>query len=199
MTASVPGSVRLQSGSRDGAISELSVSPFPSTPTDNVACATATDSIAMSITGRPLTITWPTPATVTYGTPLSSTQLSATASVPGSIGIFASGRPVEPAGSDKLSVTFTEKKTTDYSKMTASVTLQVNPATPVIGKMTPAAITFRKLAVLSSTPLRQTMGPASAGTLVYSPGKSAALTSRKSNVRRWTTPLIRQTKPPRAR
>ena len=76
------------------------------------------------------TITWATPAAVTAGTALSSTQLDATASVGGSF-IYspAAGTVMNTPGSTTLSVTFTPADTTDYNSATASVTLTVNAAT----------------------------------------------------------------------
>ena len=76
------------------------------------------------------TITWATPAAVTAGTALSSTQLDATAAVGGSF-IYspAAGTVMNTPGSTTLSVTFTPADTTDYNSATASVTLTVNAAT----------------------------------------------------------------------
>src|SRR5258705_13297964 len=54
------------------------------TPTDVANYATATATVSISVTKATPTITWPTPADIVYGTPLSATQLNATASVPGS-------------------------------------------------------------------------------------------------------------------
>jgi hypothetical protein len=64
-------------------------------------------------------ITWATPAPITYGTTLSSTQLNATASVPGTF-VYSPA-----AGTDTLSVTFTPTDTADYNTATATVTLAV--------------------------------------------------------------------------
>ena len=74
------------------------------------------------------TITWATPAAITYGTALSSTQLDATASVPGTFTYTPAAGTVLAAGSQLLSVTFTPTDTTDYNTATASVTLNVTSA-----------------------------------------------------------------------
>ncbi len=79
------------------------------------------------------TITWPTPAPITYGTPLGSTQLDASASVGGTsvTGTFAYNPPsgtVLNAGAQTLSLTFTPTDTTDYSTATGSTNLTVNQA-----------------------------------------------------------------------
>jgi len=63
-----------------------------------------------------------------YGTALSSTQLNATASVPGTFVYSPVSGTVLGAGSQTLSVTFTPTDTTDYNTATATVTLVVTAA-----------------------------------------------------------------------
>src|SRR5208282_3804418 len=87
------------------------------------------------------TITWNAPAAITYGAALSSTQLSATANVPGIFAYTPAAGTVLKAGKQTLSVTFTPTDTTTYSAATASVQLTVNQATPTITWATPAPIT----------------------------------------------------------
>jgi hypothetical protein len=72
------------------------------------------------------TITWATPAPITYGTALSATQLDATASVPGTFAYTPAAGTVLPIGSQTLTATFTPTDTTDYKAATATVTLIVN-------------------------------------------------------------------------
>ncbi len=75
------------------------------------------------------TISWPTPAAVTFGSALSGSQLDATASVPGTFVYSPAVGTVLPAGAGQtLSVTFTPTDTTDYTTATASTTITVNPA-----------------------------------------------------------------------
>ena len=71
-------------------------------------------------------ITWPTPAPITYGTPLSAVQLNATASVPGSFVYTPAAGAVLGAGSQTLSVTFTPTDGVDYTTATTTVPLTVN-------------------------------------------------------------------------
>ncbi len=71
------------------------------------------------------TITWTTPAAIPYGTALSTTQLNATASVPGTFAYSPALGAVLSAGSQTLSVTFTPTDTTDYTTATSAVTLAV--------------------------------------------------------------------------
>ena len=77
------------------------------------------------------TITWATPAPITYGTGLSATQLDATATPSG---IYPSPvyspelGVVEDAGTVTLKVTYTPNNTTDYATTTDTVLLVVNQA-----------------------------------------------------------------------
>ena len=73
------------------------------------------------------TITWASPAAINYGSALSSTQLNATASVPGTFTYTPAAGTVFEAGRQTLSVMFTPTDTTDYSEAEAMVTLTVNP------------------------------------------------------------------------
>jgi sugar lactone lactonase YvrE len=86
------------------------------------------------------TITWATPAAVFYGTVLSSTQLNAMASVPGTFVYNLAAGTTPPVGNDTLSVTFTPTDATDYKTATASVVLVVNPLNPMptISSISPA-------------------------------------------------------------
>jgi len=53
------------------------------------------------------TVTWPTPAPIGYGTALSTIQLDATASVPGTFAYSPASGTIPATGTDTLSVTFT--------------------------------------------------------------------------------------------
>ncbi len=87
-------------------------------------------------------LTWTNPASITYGTALSSVQLNATASVQGAFVYNPLASYVLAAGNNQnLSVTFTPADMTDYSNATATVSINVQPATPVITWTNPAPIT----------------------------------------------------------
>jgi hypothetical protein len=70
-------------------------------------------------------ITWVNPSAIASGTALSSTQLNATASVPGTFLYTPATGTVLSAGSHTLSVTFSPTDSTDYTTATASVTILV--------------------------------------------------------------------------
>ncbi len=73
-------------------------------------------------------ITWANPADIVFGTPLSSTQLDATASVPGTFSYTPAAGTVLPAGNGEiLSVTFTPTDTVDYNSATATAAFNVKP------------------------------------------------------------------------
>src|ERR1035437_4400161 len=94
------------------------------------------------------TIAWPTPAQVTIGTTLSSAQLNATATYNGSAvaGTFAytpsAGTVMSTAGTQTLSVKFTPADSASYNLATASVSLTLNRAMPVITWATPAPVPY---------------------------------------------------------
>lgn len=137
--------------------------------------ATLTATAATLMTTRTVpTITWTTPAPITYGTALSATQLDATANVGGTFKYSPAAGTVLKAGLQTLSVTFTPADTTDYSTTTATVTLTVNQKTPVITWPTPAPIAYGT--PLSATQLDAKTGGA-AGTFTYSPSAGSVLSA----------------------
>jgi len=124
------------------------------------------------------TITWATPAAITQGTALSSTQLDASSGgVAGTFVYTPAAGTVLPAGTQTLSVTFTPSDTADYTSATASVSLVVNATnktTPTITWATPAAITYGT--ALSSTQLDASASTSAgnvAGTFTYTPAAGA--------------------------
>jgi len=73
--------------------------------------------------------TWSAPAAITYGTPLSATQLDALASVPGSFQYTPGMGTILHAGPGQaLSALFTPADTADYNSASAAVTIDVNKA-----------------------------------------------------------------------
>jgi hypothetical protein len=118
-------------------------------------------------------ITWPTPAPITFGTLVSATQEDATANVAGT---FTYSQPIgwrPKGGTHPLAAYFTPTDLTDYSKVTTTDTLTVNPATPVITWTRPAAITYG--AALSATQLDAKASVP--GTFQYTPAIGTVLTA----------------------
>jgi hypothetical protein len=87
------------------------------------------------------TLTWATPAAITYGTALNATQLDASSTLPGSFVYTPAAGAVLNAGTQTLSVTFTPTDTTDYTSATATVSLVVNPE-PVTFTVTPVSFPY---------------------------------------------------------
>ena len=141
------------------------------TPTDTTDYNNATGNVTLTVNKATPTVTWATPAAITYGTALSGTQLDATASVPGSMVYTPASGTVLTAGAQNLSVTFTPTDTTDYNNATGNVTLTVNKATPTITWTTPAAITYGT--ALNATQLDATAS--TAGSFVYAPASGTVL------------------------
>jgi probable HAF family extracellular repeat protein len=141
----------------------LSAAYTPDTASSSTYTA-ASGTATVTIQGYPV-ITWATPAAIPYGTPLSATQLDATASVAGLFTYVPSSGTVPTAGLQTLTATFTPTDTTDYTTATGSVQLTVNKATPVIAWAAPAAIFYGT--ALSATQLNATS--TAAGSFAYSP------------------------------
>jgi hypothetical protein len=135
-TSSVPGSFMYSPGVGTvlpAGAQTLSAIFTPNDTTD-YAVAQATVSLTVDSKANP-TITWAAPATISYGTALSSTQLDAAASVPGTF-VYAPGSGVVlPAGAQTLSVTFTPTDTKDYTTATGTISLDVSQAKPVINAL----------------------------------------------------------------
>jgi len=106
-------------------------------------------------------IAWPTPSAIYSNVPLSSTQLDATAGIPGTFSYSpALGATLSP-GLDTLSVTFTPTDTVTYTESTAMVHIQVNaaPSAPVlvsVGRKFAGAAVVRWSA--PDTPIGRIMG-----------------------------------------
>ena len=81
---------------------------------------------------------WHNPADIPYGTPLSSTQLDATASVQGTFAYTPPAGTVLDVGMHTLTTTFTPTDTADYNTVqsTASINVQ-NPGLEIIKKASP--------------------------------------------------------------
>jgi YVTN family beta-propeller protein len=146
------------------------------TPTDTTDYNTATGSVSLTVNQAMPTITWATPAAITYATALSATQLDATANVPGTFAYYPQAGAYVNAGHQTLLVTFTPNDTTNYTTATGRVPLTVNQATPTINWAAPAAITYGT--ALGSAQLNATdsfNGVALAGTFAYTPATGTVL------------------------
>jgi hypothetical protein len=117
----------------------------------------------LTITDATPAISWANPAPITYGTPLSSAQLNASFSVPGSCSYTPVSGTVLAGGTHTLSVICTPTDTTDYTSASASVPLTVNAAaTNTSLSISPAGpVTAGTVVTVTATP---TSGGAAVGT-----------------------------------
>src|SRR5205814_1093950 len=136
------------------------------TPTDSANYTTASKTVSINVLKATPTITWPTPADITYGTALSATQLNATASVPGTLVYTpAAGAVLNAGAAQTLSVAFTPTDAANYTATSKTVSINVLKATPVVTWSTPSDIIYGT--ALSATQLDATASVP--GTLVYTP------------------------------
>jgi len=149
------------------------------TPADTANYNSVSASVTLTVNKANQTISWSTPAAITYGTALSGTQLNATVSVsgPSPAGALTYAPPagtILDAGSQTLTVT--AAATSNYNQANASVTLTVNKANQTINWSNPADITYGT--PLSGTQLNATVsvpGPSAAGALTYNPPAGTVL------------------------
>ena len=120
------------------------------------------------------TITWANPADVTYGTALGAAQLDATTTVPGTFLYSQPAGTVLSAGAGQvLSVTFTPTDTVDYSSVTATVTINVDRATPLLAWANPADITYGTAPGATQLDATTTVP----GSFVYTPAAGTVLSA----------------------
>ena len=111
-------------------------------------------------------ITWDMPESIVFGTAISATQLDATADVAGTFVYTPVAGTVLDAGlGQTLSVTFTPTDTTNFNVVTATTTIDVDRANPVVTWSNPADIQLGT--ALDDDQLNATANVA--GTFVYTP------------------------------
>jgi Bacterial Ig-like domain (group 3)/MBG domain (YGX type) len=95
------------------------------TPADAVDYTTVTKTVQLTVSQATPVITWANPASISYGTALSSVQLNATASTDGSF-VYAPPAGTEfMVGTHQLSVTFTPTDLANYTTATKTVSINV--------------------------------------------------------------------------
>jgi len=141
------------------------------TPADDTKYNPAETSVSLNVAKAVPVIQWPTPEQITYGTQLSDTQLSATASVPGSFEYNPGLGAVLAAGVHKLSVVFIPEDEHLYASSQAAVSMKVGKAAPAIEWPVPEPITYG--AVLGAAQLNATASIP--GTFTYKPAAGEKL------------------------
>ena len=166
-TASVPGSFAYTPAAGSVPTAGTDMLSVTFTPTDTTDYTTATATVQLIVSQATPTITWATPAGITYGTVLSGAQLDATTPVAGSFVYTPAAGSVLTAGTDSLTVTFTPTDTVNYTTATKTVQLTVGQATPTITWATPTSVSY-------GTPLTSAQLDATApvaGSFAYTPGR----------------------------
>lgn len=139
----------------------------------NQGTLTAGSNYALTFTSNNFTInkatpvvSWTSPSSIVYGTALSGTHLNAAASVPGTF-VYTplSGVVLNASSSHILSTDFTPTDTTNYNNVTATTTITVTKATPVVTWSNPSPLAAG--VALSGTQLNASANVA--GSFVYSP------------------------------
>ena len=141
------------------------------TPTESANYETTQASVSITVVKATPGIAWSTPDPITYGTRLSTAQLSATASVTGEFNYTPGAGALLAAGEHTPSVIFTPTDAANYTKARAAISLIVAKAVPVIAWPTPGPITC-------GTPLSTIRLNATAsvpGTFVYTPAAGEVL------------------------
>ncbi len=169
--ASVPGSFVYTPGADEVLTAGVQTLSAAFTPADSRDYAEAQATVQLTVAKATPAITWPAPASITYGTALSATELNAAASVPGTFVYTPGAGEVLTAGVQTLSATFTPKDSLDYTEAQATVQITVAKATPAITWPTPDSITYGT--ALSATELNATASVP--GEFVYIPAAGAVL------------------------
>ena len=131
----------------------------------------ASKTVTIDVVRATPAITWANPATIVYGTALSGTQLNASSPVSGTFAYAQPAGTVLSAGSSTLSVTFTPADPVHYETVTATATIIVTKATPVITWPSIANVTYPT--ALSATQLNATANVD--GAMTYSQADGAVL------------------------
>jgi hypothetical protein len=141
------------------------------TPADSANFGAVDVIVPLKVVKAASTITWPKPASITYGVMLSAVQLNATASVPGTFAYSPVAGEVLAAGLQTLSAIFTPSDCANYTPVHATVPLLVTRETPIIRWPAPRAIS--RGTALDATQLNATaLVP---GDFLYDPTEGAVL------------------------
>lgn len=114
------------------------------TPTDTGTFDPITVTVFITVNKLDTNITWESPDPILFGTPLSATQLDATADAPGTFSYSPDlGTILDVGLNQDLTVTFTPDDAVNFNPSTATVQIDVTQATPVLTWDNPEDIVFR--------------------------------------------------------
>jgi len=172
-TASIPGKFNYTPSLDEVLPAGVQTLSVEFVPADSDGYNTAQATVSLTVTKESPAISWSAPKPILHGTPLSSTQLNALASVPGSFTYNPAAGAVLPAGLQTLSVTFNPTDAADFTPAQTTVQLTVTKGTPAIRWTKPAPITY-------GTPLGADQLNATStvpGKFAYIPGAGAVLSA----------------------
>jgi Flp pilus assembly CpaE family ATPase len=170
-TASVPGKFVYNPGAGEILAAGTHTLSAIFTPTDSSDYAAVQATMTLTVAkAKPTAITWPTPAAISHGTPLSSAQLNATASVPGTFVYTPAAGEVLAKGTHTLTVNFSPADA-NFPEVQATVQLTVAKAVPAIIWPTPATISYGTM--LNATQFNATASVP--GTFTYTPAAGEML------------------------
>src|SRR5207244_3563103 len=118
------------------------------TPADTANFNNVNASVHINVLKATPAINWSNPADIIYGTPLSNSQLNATAvfggnTVPGSfVYLPAAGTILNAGNGQTLAVSFTPTDTANFNSANAATQINVLKATPSINWSNPANIVY---------------------------------------------------------
>jgi Flp pilus assembly CpaE family ATPase len=170
-TASIPGTFVYSPAAGDVLDSGKHTLSVTFTPKDQANYTPAEAEVSVTVAKMAPAITWPAPEAITCGVPLSSDQLNASSTVPGTFVYSPAEGETLAAGMHTLSVAFTPTNETSYTPAQATVPLSVSKAIPVISWPEHDSISYGT--ALSSDHLNATASVP--GTFVYSPGIGSLL------------------------
>jgi PKD repeat protein len=154
-------------------------------PTDTTNYSNVTTSVSLTVNKATTSITWSNPSNITYGTAISSTQLNAVGSVPGSMSYNPAAETILGAGTKTLNATFTPTDSANYSTSTDSVQINITKVTPAITWNNPSNITYGT--ALSGTQLNAVS--ATQGTFTYNPVSGTVLGAGARTLNTTLTPV----------
>ncbi len=140
-------------------------------PADTTNYNNVSTNVTLVVTKADPSITWTNPASIVFGTGLTTNELNATADVAGTFNYSPAVGAVLNAGTNNLSVSFVPSDSTNYNNASASVELVVTPVISLLSWSTPADIVYGT--ALSSLQLNATS--AVSGSFTYSPTNGTVL------------------------
>jgi hypothetical protein len=155
---------------------------FSPADTNQYLVTTATQSIVVNKANP--SGSWPAPAPITYGTPLSATQLNGTSNIPGTIVYDPPAGTILTAGTHTLTATFTPNDTANYNTVSGTVSLTVLKAATTVTWSAPSNITYGT--AIGATQLNASASVA--GTFTYSPAAGAVLNAGTQTLTATFTP-----------